>query len=61
MLGAFGDSPVPPTKRTECLAGRGSAFAALHKYAFAVHDFDGAIRIYLSQQQEPSKRASKQV
>jgi tetratricopeptide (TPR) repeat protein len=56
MLGAFGDSPVPPTRRAECLAGRGSAFAALHKYASAVHDFDGAIKIYLSQQQEPNKR-----
>ena len=56
MLGALDDSPMPPTRRAECLVGRGSAHDALQNYASAVADFDGAIKIYQSQQQEPSKR-----
>ncbi len=57
-LDIFGESPVPPTTCAKCVAGRGSALAALDKYTSAVDDFGTAIKIYLSLQQEPSKRAN---
>ncbi len=62
IIAQSGEALVTPRMRANCRIARGSAFAALHEYVFALDNFDQAIaNILLEQNQGEQEHFSKGV